>query len=65
MANKKQPQKCEWCGAEMTKAEAKLNDICTECVQGACDDADRDMLGDDFNYFKDTGYLDDHTFGDK
>ncbi len=62
----KHQQKCEWCGKPMTQKEAELNDICTECVQGAADEIDRDMLGDEsFEFLKLSGYLDDNTFGDK
>lgn len=59
--------KCTDCGKTMTKEEVELNDICQECVQAIADDVDREALGDEsFEYFKATGYFDDHdAFGDK
>lgn len=59
-------KKCD-CGAKLTTEIDKINGMCKECVQGLADEIDREMLGDeDFKYFKDTGYFDDHdAFGDK
>ena len=50
---KRKQKRCS-CGNRLEKGQ----DICSECAQA--DDCDREMLGEDYDYFEASGYFEEH-----
>ncbi len=57
--------KCTECG-KLVPADSWNEDVCNECVNAFEEDVDREMLGDDYDHFKNSGYFEEHGhFGNK